>query len=89
METKYKYEGRMVCKRCGEKFSWYCINLGLLPRSKDPISYSIPNGALMAVNRYEPDGTPVFKGGCTNCGFTNQLPRELVLEIPEEIYRKY
>lgn len=88
MEDRYKYEGTMICKRCGKRFEWYCINLGLLPRTKTPIVYGIPNGSLMAVNSYEADGTPVFKGGCTYCGYTNQLPKEMVLDIPEDIYKR-
>lgn len=89
MDYRYKHEGSMICKRCGKRFEWYCLNLSLLPRSKEVIGYSIPSGSLMAVNSYEPDGTPVFKGGCTHCGFTNKLPQDLVLDIPEEIYRRY
>lgn len=85
---EYSYTGKMICKRCRQVFDWYCINLSLLPRSSEPQVFMVPNGSHMVINSFDLDGTPVFKGGCSHCGFTNQLPDELVKKIPKEIYSR-
>lgn len=87
MNNNYKYESSMVCRRCGKRFNWYCINLSLLPRTGEVVGVSIPDGSHMAVNSYDLDGFPIFKGYCTHCNSINQLSKAATYEIPEEIYK--